>query len=137
MADRVSPAVRSAIMSKIRSRNTGIELLVFRELRRRKICFQKHYRRAFGTPDVAWPKRRVAVFIDGAFWHGYRYPQWRDKLPSQFWRDKIERNRARDRRNFAKLRRNGWLVLRVWEHQLKRDTDAAIERILAAVRSRD
>ncbi len=81
--------------------------------------------------------RKVAVFIDGGFWHGYRYPQWRHKMPSQFWRDKIERNRARDRRNFAKLRRHGWLVVRIWEHQLHEDRDACIERIISAMRSRD
>jgi DNA mismatch endonuclease, patch repair protein len=79
----------------------------------------------------------VAVFIDGSFWHGYRYPQWCHKMPSQFWRDKIERNRTRDRRNFAKLRRRGWLVVRVWEHQLRNDSDACIDRIVKAMRSRD
>ncbi|MFH1047033.1 MAG: very short patch repair endonuclease [Patescibacteria group bacterium] len=137
MTDRMAPDVRSRLMAKIRSKNTKIELLVFRALRQRKIYFQKHYRRAAGSPDVAWPKRKVAVFIDGCFWHGYRYPQWQHKLPSQFWRDKIERNRARDRRNFSALRRHGWLVLRIWEHQLHRQPAVCIERIISAVRSRD
>jgi DNA mismatch endonuclease (patch repair protein) len=136
MPDRVSKEVRSKIMSRIRSKNTKIELLVFRALRRQNIYFQKHYKRAPGCPDLAWPARKLAVFIDGGFWHGYRYPQWRHKLPSQFWRDKIERNRARDRRNFAALRRRGWLVLRIWEHQLHEDPTACIERIIVAMRSR-
>ncbi|OIO51426.1 very short patch repair endonuclease [Candidatus Uhrbacteria bacterium CG_4_10_14_0_8_um_filter_58_22] len=136
MTDRVTPEVRSRIMSKIRSRNTGPELLVFRELSRHGIRFRRHYRPIPGTPDLAQPSRRIAVFIDGSFWHGYRYPLWRHKLPSQFWRDKIERNRLRDRRNFARLRRQGWLVLRVWEHQLKRRPDACFERLIRVMRHR-
>ena len=75
------------------------------------------------------PRRKIAVFIDGDFWHGYRYPQWSQKLPSAFWREKIERNRARDRRNFAKLRRHGWRVLRVWEHKLMKSPDQTLRQI--------
>jgi DNA mismatch endonuclease (patch repair protein) len=130
MPDKFSKEVRSAIMSRIRSKNTGIEMLVFRELRRRGIRFQKHYRRVVGTPDVAVPKRKIAVFVDGDFWHGFRYPAWKRKLSSKFWTAKIERNRRRDRRNFAKLRREGWRVMRVWEHQLKKKNQAeAFDRI--------
>ena len=136
MADRVSKEVRSRIMSRIRSRDTGPELLVFRELSRCGIRFRRHCRQVAGTPDLAQPSLRVAVFIDGSFWHGYRYPLWRHKLPSQFWQDKIERNRLRDRRNFARLRRQSWLVLRVWEHQLKRQPDACFERLIRIMRHR-
>ena len=124
-------------MSRIRSKNTGIETLVFRELRARGIYFQKHYGRVVGTPDVAIPKRKVAVFVDGDFWHGFRYPAWKRKLSSKFWRNKIERNRRRDRRNFAKLRRDGWRVMRVWEHQLKKKNRAAsLDRIADFMRPR-
>lgn len=118
-------------MAAIKSKNTGIERLVFSYLRREKLHFQRHYRRAAGSPDVAVPSRRLAVFIDGDFWHGYRYPLWRHKLPSAFWWEKIERNRARDRRNFAKLRRRGWRVLRVWEHDLVKRRDETLVRIAA------
>ncbi|MFH2062644.1 MAG: very short patch repair endonuclease [bacterium] len=136
MTDRVTPEIRSRIMSRIRSRNTKPELFVFRELHRCGINFCRHYRAAHGTPDLAQPGRRIAIFIDGSFWHGYRYPSWRHKLPSQFWRDKIERNRSRDRRNFARLRRQGWLVMRVWEHQLKREPEACINRLVTVLRCR-
>jgi DNA mismatch endonuclease (patch repair protein) len=137
MADKVTPEVRSKIMARIRSINTKIEVLVFRELRRAGIRFQKHYKRAPGRPDLAVPSRRVAVFIDGDFWHGYRYPHWKHKLPSSFWTEKIERNRARDQRNFAKLRRAGWRVLRVWEHELHGHPEQAIAGIIAFVTLRD
>ncbi len=129
MPDRFSKDVRSRIMSRIRAKNTGIEKTVFRGLRAYGVYFRRHYRGARGTPDIAVPSRKLAVFIDGDFWHGYRYPLWRRKLPSAFWRTKIERNRARDRRNFAALRRSGWRVLRVWGHEVQRDPFAAIRRV--------
>ena len=59
-----------------------------------------------GSPDVVFPRQRVAVFIEGDFWHGYRFPRWADTL-KPYWREKIERNRGRDRKNHAKLRRMG------------------------------
>lgn len=121
-------------MSRVRGKNTGIEMLVFRELRKRGISFRKHYKKVSGSPDVAFPKRKIAVFVDGDFWHGYRYPAWKGKIKRKFWRDKIERNRARDRRTFAKLRREGWRVLRVWEHELERDETEALGRVVAFVK---
>lgn len=135
MTDRVSPEVRSRIMSRIRSTNTTPELLVFRALRRERIYFQRHYRKALGTPDIALPRKRAAVFIDGDFWHGYRFPAWRDRLSSQFWIRKIERNRARDRRTFRMLRSNGWRLLRIWEHELAKDNyERTIDRIKSFLR---
>lgn len=130
MADRVSKEVRSRIMSRIRGKGTSLEKFVFRELRKRKIHFQPNYRRARGTPDVALPKWKIAIFLDGDFWHGYRYPTWRHKIPQQFWRDKIERNRARDRKTFAHLRKKGWRVLRVWEHEVKNRPEETIRKIV-------
>jgi len=134
MPDKFAPEVRSRIMAAIKSKNTGIERLVFAHLRREKLHFQRHYKRVVGKPDVAVPSRRLAVFIDGDFWHGYHYPLWRHKLPSAFWHEKIERNRARDRRNFAKLRRQGWRVLRIWEHDLVKRPDEALARVAAFLR---
>ena len=131
--DTVDRATRSRIMASVKGKNTGIELLVFRELRKRKIRFKKHYKLAAGTPDIALPQMKIAVFIDGDFWHGYRYPSWKGKIKLRFWRDKIETNRARDKRNFAKLRRTGWKVMRIWEHQIREDLPKAVSRILAAI----
>ncbi len=136
MADIFSKEKRSWIMSRIRSKNTGLERVVFRALGLYGIRFTKHYRRARGTPDIAVPSKKIAVFIDGDFWHGYRYPLWRGKLKNKFWRDKIERNRARDRRTFAALRRRGWRVRRVWEHDIKRHPFETIKEIAAFVKGR-
>lgn len=130
--DTVDRATRSRIMASVKGKNTGIELLVFRELRKRGLSFRKHYKRISGTPDIAFPRMKIAVFVDGDFWHGYRYPTWRKKITSDFWRNKIETNRMRDRRNFAKLRRGGWNVIRVWEHQIKKDLPGVVSRIVRA-----
>jgi len=136
MADRVSKEVRSRIMARIRGKNTGIELTVFRALRAYGVGFVRHYAKVPGKPDVALPARKLAVFLDGDFWHGYRYPTWRKKISQKFWRDKIERNRTRDRRNFARLRRHGWRVLRVWEHEIERDPFVAVQKIRRFLKSR-
>jgi DNA mismatch endonuclease (patch repair protein) len=127
----MSSEKRSALMSRIRGKNTGIELLVFRELRRRGLHFTRHARDLPGRPDVVFRRARIAVFIDGDFWHGWRFPRWQHKLQPR-WREKIAENRRRDQRNFARLRRSGWRVVRVWEHQLKRDPESAIRRIISA-----
>jgi len=132
MADNLTPEQRSRCMSRVRNRDTGLELSLRRELHRRGLGFRKHVRELPGTPDVVFRRRRVAVFVDGDFWHGYRYPQWKH-TQSRFWQAKIETNRARDRRNHAKLRRMGWHVVRLWQHQIERDLDACVERVLVAL----
>jgi DNA mismatch endonuclease (patch repair protein) len=120
---------RKAFMSRIRGRNTGVELAFFRALRRAGVHFRRHVRLLQGcTPDAIVEDGRVAVFVDGDFWHGWRFPAWSAKL-QPFWRRKIGGNRARDSRNHRALRRRGWVVVRIWEHQIERDLTAAIERI--------
>ena len=116
-------------MSGIRSSETKIEKAVFRELRRAKVHFQKNHVRTLGKPDVALPRRKKAVFIDGDFWHGYAYEKKMKKLP-RFWRAKIKANMKRDKRQRAKLRRNGWKVLRVWEHEIYENFIEAVIKIL-------
>lgn len=130
MADKFSKAMRSKIMSAIRSANTSPELIVFKELKKMKIHFQRHYKKVIGSPDIACPSRKIAIFIEGDFWHGFRYPAWKRRLKASFWRKKIERNRKRDRLYHVKLRRMGWKVLRIWEHQLKNDFGGTIDKVI-------
>jgi len=127
--DIVSPAVRSRMMAAVRSKNTSLEKIVFSALRKRGVRFRRHYKHLPGTPDVAFPRARKAIFIDGDFWHGYRYPAWKRKIKSKFWREKIETNRLRDRRNFDKLRRLGWKVMRIWEHDVKKSPAKTLQKI--------
>jgi DNA mismatch endonuclease (patch repair protein) len=123
-------------MQNIRSKNTKAEVLVFRELRKRGIYFQKHYKRAIGNPDIALPGKKKAIFIDGDFWHGYQFVKLRKRLPKKYWLAKIENNIARDKKYRATLRRTGWSVLRVWEHELFSRRKIAINQISSFLRAR-
>ena len=130
--DIMSPEKRSALMSRIRGKDTGPERLIAAALNKNGLAWESHTRDLPGRPDFVFRERMVAIFVDGDFWHGWRFPIWRDKL-SEKWEDKIDVNRRRDRRNHARLRRRGWSVLRIWEHQIDRDHQACINRILEAV----
>lgn len=127
--DVFSKTKRSDIMSRISSKNTKQELRIFRELRKRDIYFQKHYSRVLGCPDIALPRKKIAIFIDGDFWHGYGFKKFKNRLPKKYWRKKIESNIARDRKNRSKLKRVGWKVLRVWGHEIEDDLLATVGRI--------
>jgi len=129
MADIFSKEKRSEVVSKIRSKNTKIEKLVFRELRRNKIYFYKHYKSPFGSIDVALPKKKKAIFIDGTFWHGYNFKKLKKRLPGKFWIPKIERNIKRDRRIRSRLKRNGWVVLRIWEYDIEKKFEKSFLKI--------
>jgi DNA mismatch endonuclease (patch repair protein) len=118
MADVFTKEKRSWVMSQIRSKNTKAEVSVFRYLRKNKIYFQKHYKKAPGKPDIAIPSRKKAVLIDGDFWHGWKFNTWKGRLPSTYWISKIEGNIRRDKRNISLLRKQGWKVMRIWEHDL-------------------
>ncbi len=116
-------------MSKIRSKNTKAEKFVFSELRKRGVYFQKHYGRVAGKPDIALPRKKLAVFIDGDFWHGWQFEKNKRRLPKKYWLKKIAQNMVRDSKNRAILRREGWKVLRVWEHEIVKKFDITNKKI--------
>ncbi|WP_270933294.1 very short patch repair endonuclease [Falsiroseomonas oryzae] len=128
----MSPEKRSAVMAKIRGRDTGPERIVAGLLQDAGLTFESHARDLPGRPDFVLRDRQVAILVDGDFWHGWRFPEWRDKL-SPAWEAKIEANRQRDRRNIRRLRRLGWAVIRLWEHQVKRDPAKCLSRVLLLV----
>jgi DNA mismatch endonuclease, patch repair protein len=130
--DIMTPAMRSRVMARIRGKNTGPERMVGAMLRRAGLAFRTHDRRLAGCPDFVLREHSLCVFVDGDFWHGWRFPIWRKKL-SEKWEIKIEANRRRDDRNRRRLRRQGWRVLRIWEHQLVRDPSECEARILELV----
>lgn len=137
MPDVMSPEKRSALMARIRGRDTQPERTMFAALRAAGIRFRRHVRVLPGcTPDIVLPALRIAIFVDGDFWHGWRFPLWRKKL-SPFWEEKIALNRARDRRKFVSLRRHGWAVLRIWEHQVERDVESMVMRVRQLVCTRE
>lgn len=130
--DTLTPEQRSYCMSRIKGKDTGLEKLVRAEIHRRGLRFKKHVKDLPGKPDIVFLEARVAVFIDGDFWHGYRFPLWKDGVPD-FWKNKIGKNRERDRRNFRKLRSLGWRVIRLWQHAIERDLDGCVDRIQSAL----
>ena len=109
--------------------------MVRSELHRAGLRFRKHVVSLPGKPDIVFVKARVAVFPDGDFWHGYRFPQWEHPLP-KFWRKKIDETRKRDQRNFAKLRRVGWRVIRIWEHSIEKDVDGVVRKICEVLKGK-
>jgi DNA mismatch endonuclease (patch repair protein) len=131
--DIMSAETRSRVMSRIRGRDTKPELAIAELLRANGLDFESHARDLPGRPDFVFRPEHVAVFCDGDFWHGWRFPLWRLKL-NEKWETKIEGNRRRDARNHRALRREGWIVVRLWEHQIERDLDACLERVGIALR---
>jgi DNA mismatch endonuclease (patch repair protein) len=128
MGDIMSPEKRSAVMSRIMGKNTRPERIIFALLEQHGLQFAKHVKNLPGRPDVVFNQERVAVFLDGDFWHGWRFPLWEHKL-SDKWKAKIAMTRERDQRNFRELRRRGWKVLRIWEHQIEQTPEECAERI--------
>ena len=121
--------IRSAHMALIKSKNTNFEISVFKSLKKKGVRFQTHLKGLPGTPDIVLIKDKKAVFLDSDFWHGWHYPNWRNKKLSPFWTNKIENNIKMDRKNIKNLKKLGWKVLRIWEHQLKKNNDKYIEKI--------
>lgn len=128
--DRLTKEQRSQTMSKIRSAETGFEKNIFRELRKRGVYFKTHYTGIIGKPDIALPKSRKAVFLHSDFWHGWRLPIWEHILPNKFWKMKLQKNRARDRKVILTLRREGWKVMVLWEHSIRKKPDSSIDKII-------
>jgi len=129
MADIMSPEKRSRVMSRIRGKDTTPERYLRQLLLAAGLRFTQHDSNLPGRPDFVFPERRVVVFVHGDFWHGWRFPQWQHKL-SQFWREKIAANRSRGERHCRWLRRHGWRVVTVWEHQVESDAVACARRVL-------
>lgn len=123
-------------MSKIRSRDTSIELALRRALARKGLRFRKHYATVPGCPDVAFPRARLAVFCDSEFWHGCNWPKLRKRL-SPFWRKKISQNRRRDKRVNAELTKAGWTVLRFWDSEINSALPVCVEKIAKALSKAD
>ncbi|MDB5243431.1 MAG: putative mismatch endonuclease Vsr [Spirosoma sp.] len=133
--DIMSVEKRSAVMARIKGRNTGPERAVEALLLSAGVTFESHAGDLPGRPDFVLRNALVAVLVDGDFWHGWHFQKWRDKL-SPAWEAKIEANRQRDARNIRQLRREGWIVVRLWEHQIKRKPADCLRRIIEALQRR-
>jgi len=115
--DNLTKEQRSLNMSRIRSTGTQLEKKFFDLLTSEGISFNK-YPKIYGKPDCQIGEN-LLVFVDSDFWHGWNFSRWKDRMPKKYWVGKIENNIRRDRNKIRNLRRRGYVVLRVWEHQLK------------------
>lgn len=121
MADTFSSTERSAIMKKVRSKkNKSTELRIIKFFKEKGIKGWRRNYNLFGNPDFVFPKLRIAVFTDGCFWHGHNCRNTKPESNKDYWSKKIEKNRNRDVVVNEKLSEKNWLVLRVWECELKK-----------------
>lgn len=129
MADTYPPEVRSRVMARVKGRDTGPELALRRALFQLGIRgWRCHRKNLPGKPDIAFGRVRLAVFVDGGFWHGHPTKWWRGRS-GPYWDRKISRNIARDRTANAELSQLGWRVLRLWDFEVKADPEAAARRV--------
>jgi|GEM_PF-845211 len=129
VTDTRTPEQRKRIMSAVKRRNTGPELTLRRALWAAGVRgWRCDYARAPGRPDLAWPGRKVAVFVDGAFWHGHpsRHKSGRS---GKYWDEKIAANIARDRRVDGELEAAGWRVARFWDFEVRKSLPATVEKV--------
>jgi len=128
-------AERSRIMRAIRSTgNLSTEVTFARVLRSERLSGWRRHQGLPGRPDFSWPALRIAVFIDGCFWHGCPRCYQTPRRNSAFWRDKVITNKARDRRVTKALRRDDWIVIRIWECRVS--SAASVRRLQKALASR-
>jgi DNA mismatch endonuclease (patch repair protein) len=133
MTDVYGPEKRSAVMRRVRAKDTGPEMTVRRALTALGARYRLHRKDLPGSPDVVMPGRKLALFVHGCFWHGHdcargsRVP----KANAEYWTAKIGRNRARDARNLEALAEQGWRAEVLWECELKDRLEARLRGLLA------
>lgn len=126
--DRLTVAQRSYCMSQVKSKDTKIERLIRSGLFKKGYRFRKHVKSLPGSPDIVFPSKKIAVFIDGEFWHGKNHKKW---LPGMkpYWIKKITGNIQRDRKNSRGLKKLGWIVIRIWEKEANKNLEKQISRL--------
>lgn len=128
MTDVLTESQRKYCMSRIRAQNTSPEINLRKELWANGFRYRIRNKLP-GKPDIIFSKHRIAIFVDGCFWHGcsehYQIPE----TNTEFWNNKIEKNVERDRKNNSNLRNMGWIVIRFWEHELKNNMSDCINNI--------
>jgi DNA mismatch endonuclease (patch repair protein) len=118
-------------MRRVKNRDSAIELMLRKELWSRGLRYRKNVKTIYGKPDIAFIRKKVAVFCDSEFWHGYAWEITQDEFHCKrdFWIPKIERNIQRDKEVNEKLRSEGWIVLRFWGREIMRDPGACADLI--------
>ena len=133
-----SPEQISKNMRNVKSKDSQIELTLRRELWKRNLRYRKNVQRIFGKPDIAFIGKRIAVFVDSEFWHGFDWLNKQKEIKSNrdFWIAKIERNIKRDLEVTKKLESEGWTVIRIWGNDIKHNLQAVADIIEATFKEK-
>ncbi len=128
----------SKTAKKIKSKNTKIELLMGKALWHKGMRYRKNDKTIFGKPDFVFKKKKIAIFCDSEFWHGYNYlvKGERFKTNIDFWEKKILRNIERDKEVNEKLKKDGWIVLRFWGKEIEKELETCVNKIKKVYESR-
>ena len=124
-------------MQRVKNKDSEIELILRRGLRKRNLRYRKNVKTIYGHPDIAFIGKKIAIFVDSEFWHGYDFEHRKEdfKTNQNFWITKIERNMTRDREVNEHLQSAGWTVLRFWGKEIKKDIERCVEIIVEAIQN--
>jgi len=136
--DKHTPEQRRKNMQAVKNKDSKIELLLRHELWQRGIRYRKNVNSIYGHPDLAFIGKKVVVFVDSEFWHGFDWENRKRDFKShqEFWIPKIERNIARDEEVNEKLKADGWTVIRFWGNDIKKDVSACADIVERAIKEK-
>lgn len=125
-------------MANVSLKGGKTEVALAKALWHNGIRYRKNYRKLPGSPDIAITRYKVAVFVDGEFWHGENWEERKAKLKSNrdYWIEKIEENIARDKRNDLKLKEAGWIPIHFWEKEVKKDLNGCVSTVIDVINAR-
>lgn len=137
MADRISPEHRSWNMSRIKGKDTKIEVMVRQYLFHYGFRFRKNDKRYPGKPDVILPKYKTAIFVHGCFWHRHEGCKLATtpKTRTEFWMEKFAKNIANDKKHYEELKKMGWNVIVIWECELENDFEGTMQKIMHNIKN--
>ena len=129
MPDRFNKQTRSAIMSKIKDKNTSLEVNFRKLLWKNGLTRYRIHYNLPGKPDIVFVSRKIVIFLDGDFWHGYNWKKLDKVPPKKYWQGKIQKNIDRAEKYNKQLKKDGWKVLRFWEHDIKTNQEKCIKKV--------
>jgi len=129
--DNLTPEQRKKNMKAIKSEDTKAEVMLRKTLWHKGYRYYKNYKKLPGKPDIVFLKAKIAVFVDGEYWHGYEWEKNKERIKSrrEYWIPKIERNMERDREVTKELEEAGWRVLRFWSRDVLKDTEKCVKEL--------
>lgn len=130
MADNLSKEKRSKVMASIRGKDTKPEITIRKLLWKEGVRYRIHNKSIYGAPDISIKKDRIAVFIDGCFWHGCRRCYKEPTTNTAFWREKVHNNKKRRRKVRKVLKKQGWHVQEFWEHEVNSEPCKVMNKII-------